>query len=471
MTTTEIIAPTYDRAALRPRILHLGFGGFARAHPMVFLNEGLAARGGDWGAVVARLHSGAEGLRALREADHLYHVAEADGDRIAIRRIGAVIGTLHPLNDGTDAIPDLMATEALALVTTTVTEKGYCAVNGRLDRDHPGVIGDLASPTRPGTAIGVLVEGLARRRAARLGGLTILSCDNLPENGALTRRVVLDFARACDADLAEWIEGQVRFPNSMVDRIVPAMGEEGHRILRDALGRDDPNGILCEPFRQWVIEDDFAAGRPPFAEGGAQIVADVLPFEEMKLRMLNGAHTALACLGQLLGHDTVADCMGDAALRRAIRHLMMHEQAPTLNMPDGVDLAAYAEALLRRFANPRLRHRLAQIATDTSQKIPQRLLAPAEVHLRRGTPWDMTALAIAGWIALLRRSDEIADPRADELRAASRADDPVSAILALGGIVPDSLRARPDFVTEIHAAHDLIQTRGVARIIATRAPS
>nr|WP_226898451.1 mannitol dehydrogenase family protein [Mangrovicoccus algicola] len=433
--------------------MHLGFGAFARAHPMVYLSEGLAKAGGDWGVVVARLNSGRADMDALDAADGRYHVAEADGEGVTLREIGVVAATRHPARDGVDAIPDLIASPAMSVILLTVTEKGYCARSGRLDRDNPGVIADLAAPAQPGTAIGVIAEGLARRRAAGHGGLTVLSCDNQPENGHLTRQVVLDFAEARDPALAAWIAETCTFPSSMVDRIVPAMTEESHALLADLLGRPDPNGIVCEPFRQWVIEDSFAAGRPPFAEGGAELVEDVRPFEEMKLRMLNGSHTMLACYGQLAGHETVDGCMGDAGLRELARRLMEEEQAPTLSVPASVDLPGYAAALLARFANPRLRHRLAQIASDTSQKMPQRLFAPASAHLDRAEPWPVTALGIAAWIRLLVLGRGSADPRAAELSAAAGAADPVAAVLALPGLVPADLAAAPGFLPAIRAAY------------------
>nr|WP_253949148.1 mannitol dehydrogenase family protein [Mangrovicoccus sp. HB161399] len=437
---------------MKPRILHLGFGAFARAHPMVYLSEGLAKAGGDWGVVVARLNSGRAAMDELDEAGHRYHVAEADGEGVTLREIGVVTGTLHPARDGVAAIPALIATEAMSVILLTITEKGYCARSGGLDRGNAGIVADLAAPEAPGTAIGVIVEGLARRRAAGHGGLTVLSCDNQPENGHLTRAVILQFAEARDPALAAWIAETCTFPCSMVDRIVPAMTEESHALLEDMLGRPDPNGIVCEPFRQWVIEDAFAADRPPFAEGGAELVEDVRPFEEMKLRMLNGSHTMLACRGQIAGHVTVDNCMGDAALRGKARSLMLEEQAPTLSVPESVDLAAYAEALLTRFANPRLRHRLDQIASDTSQKMPQRLFAPALVHLQKDEDWPVTAEGIAAWIRLLCDGRGSADPRKEELDAAAKEADPVAAVLALPGLVPAELAAQPGFLPGVKAA-------------------
>ena len=366
---TTLHTPRYDRDALRPRILHLGFGAFGRAHPMWCLDRGLEAAGGDWGVIAARMHSGADALDALDAADGLYHVAAADGETATLRRIGCVLGTRHPRRDGPDALPDLIASRDLSVVLLTVTEKGYCQTGGQLDTGRDDLRADLETPGAPRTAIGLLAEGLRRRRAAGGGPITLLSCDNIPANGDLLGRLVRDFAGRIAPDLPDWIDRTASFPNSMVDRITPAMDAAGHALIREATGTDDPNAIVTEPFLQWVIEDRFAGDRPPFAQGGAELVADVTPFEEMKLRMLNGAHTFLAHAGRLAGHETVAQAMSDPVLRAATRALMLREQAPTLDMPGDVDLAAYADALVARFDNTRLRHRLDQIAQDTSQKV------------------------------------------------------------------------------------------------------
>lgn len=459
--TAPVSACSYDRTKLRPRILHLGFGAFARAHPMVYLHHGLAQGAGDsdqeWGVVAARLNSGEQALSDLQDRDGLYHVAEAEGDSISLHQIGVLCGTCHPRRDGPTALPELIASPDLAVILLTITEKGYCMRDGALDRAHPGIQADLeGSGDAASTAIGVIVAGLARRRAAGLGGLTVLSCDNLPSNGVLTRRAVLEFAAAKQDGLAQWIADQVAFPSSMVDRIVPAMTPASHATITEALGHADDHAILCEPFRQWVIEDNFAGARPPFAAGGAQLVADVQPFEEMKLRMLNGAHTALAWMGQLLGHETVSDCMEDAELRAMAQRLMLMEQAPTLSLPEGSDTDAYATALLRRFANPRLHHRLAQIAMDSSQKMPQRLFAPVLDQLKAGRPWPVSALAIAAWIEGLRRLPPLDDPRQAELRAAAAGPDPVAEVLALPGLVPADLLVQAEFGDRVRAAHHLL---------------
>ncbi|AKO95268.1 Mannitol-1-phosphate/altronate dehydrogenase [Marinovum algicola DG 898] len=459
MTDLEITheAPAYDRAALKPRILHLGFGAFGRAHPMWVLDRGLDATGGDWGVVAARLHSGAEALSALDRAEGRYHVAAADGESARVRRIGCVIASLHPRRDGPEALLDLIASGGLEVVLLTVTEKGYCQAGGRLDTSRDDIKADLSGDSAPSTAIGILAEGLRRRRTGGAGPITLVSCDNMPGNGNILRQVVLDYAAEIDAELPGWIEANAAFPNSMVDRITPALDDAGRALVEQAAGGEDANGIVTEPFLQWVLEDHFAGARPPFAEGGAELVEDVTPYEEMKLRMLNGAHSFLAHAGRLAGHETVAEATGDAVLRQAALKLMLDEQAATLDMPEGVDLPGYAEALIARFANTRLRHRLDQIAQDTSQKMPQRLFAPASRNAAAGRPWPLTALAIASWIAALRDLPPVADPRQDALRAAAAGADPVADVLGLDGPTDLSETLTP----AVQTAFDAITSQGI----------
>ncbi|ADZ71625.1 mannitol dehydrogenase family protein [Polymorphum gilvum] len=472
LTTTT---PGYDRSALQPRVLHIGFGAFARAFLAAYLDETLDAAGGDWGMVAVRLQSGADDLDALDAAGRVYTVAAADDEGIEARMIQALVGTRHPARDGIDALLGHFEHPALAIVSLTVTEKGYCSRAGRLDAEHAGIRQDLATPEVPATTIGVLVEGLRRRRAAGLGGVTVLSCDNLPDNGTVCRAVVTDYARRRDPALAEWIDAHVTFPCTMVDRIVPALDADAQALLR-AIGADDATGIVCEPFRQWVIEDHFVAGRPDFALAGAEFVADVRPFEDMKLRMLNGSHSFLAYLGALAGVETIADCVADPAFRAAARGLMLKEQAPTLSMPDGIDLEAYAAALLKRFANSRLKHRTRQIATDGSQKLPQRMLASVRHHLRQGTPWPRLALGIAAWMAYCRGHDEtgaelpLSDPLAEPIRAiaATTADGSahVAAMLKLDSVFAPDIAGDAAFRSPVEAAYLSLRRDGVRASLA-----
>lgn len=415
---------TYDRSKLRPRWLHIGFGAFARANPLCVLHRGLVTDPtGDWGVIVARLNSGRDALDHLDHARGIYHVLAADADGLHAEQVGCVIGTRHPDRDGADALPMLIASPELAVISLTITEKGYCSGPDGLDFDNPTIRAELAGAP-PRTAVAVLVAGLARRRAAGHAGLTLLACDNLSGNGAKLARAVDDFARATDRQLADWIADACRFPCSMVDRIVPAMTAPDHARVRSTLGQNDPSAVICEPFLQWVIEDSFAADRPPLAKGGALLVTDVQPYEDMKLRMLNGAHSLLALLGGQAGLATVDACMADPPFADAVAHFHAQEAAPTLPPLPGIDLTRYAEDLRARFRNPALKHRTAQIASDTSQKLPQRILAPLRWHLaQRGTVPPMMALVLASWLIWLRGHGddgcalEVNDPRAETLRA------------------------------------------------------
>ncbi|WP_210260043.1 mannitol dehydrogenase family protein [Hongsoonwoonella zoysiae] len=466
-----VLRPNYDRERLKPRILHIGFGAFARAHLLVYVDEVLRKTDGDWGVCAVRLNSGAEELTALDSADHLYTVAEVDDGGITARSVGAVVATCHPKRDGADALFARFEDPDLSIISLTITEKGYCQKDGELDLDHKGIQADLATPEGPGTAIGYLVEGLRRRKEKGLGGVTLLSCDNLPNNGAVCRNVVLAFAQRRDPGLVRWISENVSFPSAMVDRIVPALDDEGRAVLRSVLeGKDDPNGIVCEPFRQWVIEDEFAAGRPDFDLAGAQLTDDVRPFEEMKLRMLNGSHSFIAYLGALAGHETVSACMNDASFRAATFGLMMKEQAPTLSMPEGVDLDAYARALIARFSNSRLKHRTTQIASDGSQKLPQRMLESVRYHMRTGGDWPRLALGIAGWMAYCRGKDDhgnplpLNDPMAEKLAdIAMTTEDGVEyvrEVLERSGVFTPMLSEDTGFRTRIAAAYRSLRENG-----------
>ena len=469
-----VIRAKFDPASLRPRILHIGFGAFARAHLMVYLQEGLNAAGGDWGVVACRLNAGAEELSALDDAGRRYLVAEIDGDGVTAREIAVVVGTRHPGRDGIDSLVDLIASEPLSVISLTITEKGYCCRNGQLDLDHKGIRADLENPESPKTAIGVIVAGLARRRAAGLSGLTVLSCDNQPDNGRLVRAAVLAFAHQRDGRLADWIDAHVTFPGTMVDRVVPALDDEGRALLQQINGdRADDNGIVCEPFRQWVIEDDFAVGRPPYAEGGAMLTDDVRPFEMMKLRMLNGAHTFLAMLGSLSGIETVDACMADPVFRKAARSLMLDEQRPTLPAIEGVDIEAYADDLIARFANPKLKHRTGQIAWDTSQKLPQRLLHAIDENIVAGRSWPLQALAVAGWMRFVKLAAEsggtLTDPLSEQLLAIARDRDGealVDGLIAIDTIFDAELAAHSAFRAAILKAYDSIVENGPREAVA-----
>lgn len=328
------------------------------------------------------------------------------------RVVGVVKAALHVQVDGLERVLAAMCEPQIAIVSLTITEKGYChsPATGQLLLEHPMIAADLQNPHQPLTAPGIIVEALARRKAAGLPAFTVMSCDNMPENGHVTRQVVTAYAREVDAELAIWIEQNVTFPSTMVDRIVPAVTPETLDKIEQLTGVRDPAGVACEPFRQWVIEDTFVAGRPLWENAGATLVADVVPFEEMKLRMLNGSHSFLAYLGYLAGYQHINDCMADDNYRLTAQALMLREQAPTLKV-QGVDLQRYADQLIARYRNPALRHRTWQIAMDGSQKLPQRMLdllagilLIIAILICWRWAWRGGCVTLAAWMSRVRRS-------------------------------------------------------------------
>ncbi|MCM7513560.1 fructuronate reductase [Enterobacter hormaechei] len=467
--------PRYDRALLRSRIVHFGFGAFHRAHQALLTNRVLNARGGDWGICEISLFSGDVLMSQLRAQDHLFTVLEkgADGNQPII--VGAVNECLNAKLDSLAAIIEKFCEPQVAIVSLTITEKGYCIdpATGRLDMQNGRILHDLEHPSEPHSAPGILVEALHRRRERGLPAFTVLSCDNIPDNGHVVKNAVLGMAAKRSAELAGWIEAHVSFPGTMVDRIVPAATDASLAEISRELGVDDPCAISCEPFIQWVVEDNFVAGRPEWEAAGVQMVQDVLPWEQMKLRMLNGSHSFLAYLGYLAGHAHINECMQDDSFREAARRLMLNEQAPTLRITD-VDLTAYADSLIERFANPALQHRTWQIAMDGSQKLPQRLLDGIRVHLARQTPWPLLALGVAGWMRYVSGTDDqgnaidVRDPLSEKFRAIAEASsdaERVNALLTLKEIFGDDLPQNPVFVDAIAGAYRRIARLGARQAV------
>ncbi|MEC9484051.1 MAG: mannitol dehydrogenase family protein [Halomonas sp.] len=464
-------------------IVHLGLGAFHRAHQAVYLERHLARHGGGgWGISSANIRSNSHLVEQLRTQGQRYHVAEfADREHVTVREIAAIRETLYAGADGPDreALLGRMANPEVRIVTLTVTEKGYylSPAGGTLMTDAPGIAHDIAQPESPCTAPGMLVEALARRQKAGLPPFTVLSCDNMPDNGKRTRQAVIDLACQRDAALAEWIAQHVAFPNSMVDRIVPAMTEQDFARLA-ALGVDDAAAVVCEAFSQWVVEDDFPQGRPDWEHDGVEMVHDVAPFEAMKLRMLNGSHSLLAYLGALDGVETVADAVSRHNIAALLKRYMQDEAAPTLSMPAGTDLMAYAERLLARFANDSLRHRTHQIAMDGSQKLPQRWLSGAQARLEAKGSIACTALGVAAWIRYTRGDNLHGQPHAvddpmtatfaDLHRRHAESDDAlITAFLGLEAIFPRALAADSRFSRPVLAAYRSLKARGVAATLDT----
>ncbi len=393
----DIARPSYDRTAAVPGIIHLGLGAFHRAHQATFVDDCMKSGETEWGIVGASLRS-ADTRDALAPQDGLYTLSIVDGDGERLRVIGSLLETLVAPDDP-GVLLDVMSAPHIRIVTLTVTEKAYLrASTGDLDLNHPDIVWDLANPSKPRTIHGFLAEAIARRRAARSAPFTILSCDNLPSNGATLKRLLVTFAKVRNAELGAFVEREIACPSSMVDRIVPATTDEDRARIAERLGVDDAWPVTTEPFLQWVVEDDFPAGRPQWERFGVQMVGDVAPFEEMKLRLLNGSHSSIAYLGLLLGKPTVSDAFSDPLIRRFVARLWA-EAIPSLPVDADLNPAAYTTQLEKRYDNPALRHRTAQIANDGSQKLPQRIIAVALERLAAGGSIRHLMLAPAAWLA------------------------------------------------------------------------
>ncbi|HEY7808375.1 MAG TPA: mannitol dehydrogenase family protein [Croceibacterium sp.] len=419
----------YDRDAQAVGIVHFGLGAFHRAHEAWYTD--LAISGGERGWGIAGVSLRSDGVaRQLSPQDSLYSLTERGGAGDTTRIVGSVREALVGERDRA-AIVRHMAMLECHVVSFTVTEKGYArAADGSLD-----------STLAEASFYQLLAEGLAERRNAGLPGLTLLSCDNLPGNGRQLERLVRQWLALREPDLVGWFEAECRCPNTMVDRIVPATTPGDLDSVEGCLGLRDEGAVFAEPFSQWVIEDRFAGPCPGWDKVGAQLVADVAPYETAKLRVLNGAHSAMAYLGLERGHEFVDQAIADPALRPLVEQLMRREAAASFEPARGQDLGAYADALLARFANPALRHRLAQIAMDGSQKIPQRWLASLAVHQRRGEWCQATLTALAAWLRHVRGGAGVDDPLAGELAAAWRENGASGIVPALFG--PGGLLASP----------------------------
>ncbi|MBA2522435.1 MAG: mannitol dehydrogenase family protein [Solirubrobacterales bacterium] len=420
--------PTYERKALQPGVVHFGVGGFHRAHQAVYLEE-LAERGisNEWGVTGVSLNHSA--MRdSLAPQDWLYTLVERGEDGDQARIIGVMGSCLFARQEAAAVLGKLAATET-RLVTMTVTGDGYNIdpTTGEFRHDRPGTLADLRLPERPSTVIGYIVEGLRLRRDAGLPPFTVLSCDNLPSNGAVAREAVVSLARLRDPDLAGWIECEGAFPSSVVDRITPKTGEAARRLVLDDFGIADRWPVVAEPYSQWIIEDHFCNGRPPLDEVGAKFVSDIAPYELTKKRLLNGSHCALGYLGYLAGHRRSADAMEEELIRDYLEATMEDEVSPLLPEAPGMDLAEYRETLLERFSNPSVGDQLSRLCARGSTKMPAYLLPSAADAVAARRPHSLLALAVAAWFQYLRGTDahgasiDVEDAQADRLQGLAQA--------------------------------------------------
>jgi fructuronate reductase len=452
----EVVLPPEVTAESSVGIVHLGIGAFHRAHQAVYTQAAMATAADPRWGIAGVTQRSASVQAQLAPQDGLYGVLESAPERTRLHLVGAVREVVYPAGEQA-RLDEFFDDPAVAVVTLTVTEKGYRRDGaGRLDLSDPQVAADVRRGADPVSAVGRLVRGLQRRSLGCQAPVTVLSCDNLTSNGEVLHRLVLDFVGALPspegAPLAEWLEANVTFPCSMVDRIVPATTGADRERAAALLGLADEGLVVAEPFSQWVIEDHFAGERPVWEKVGAQLTADVAPYELMKLRILNGSHSTLAYHGALAGYQTIAETVADARLLDVARGLIRDDVIPGLVAPDGTDLTAYGDTVLQRYENPALAHRTVQIAMDGSQKLPLRLLGTIRTAVEQGRTARYAARGVAAWMAYVASPCgrtgaplPVDDPMADRLQGLVRGrTDPA-------GIVEDLLAVEEIFGTDLPA--------------------
>jgi mannitol 2-dehydrogenase len=462
--------PVYDRDLVTPGIVHIGVGGFHRAHQAMYLdrlmNEGKAL---DWGICgVGVLPADRKMKEVLDAQDGLYTLVLKHGDgTYEPRVIGSIVAYLFAPDDP-EAVIEKMAAPSIRIVSLTITEGGYniSDVTGEFDAANPDVAADLEPGAVPRTVFGLVTEALRRRRERGAAPFTVMSCDNLQGNGQLARRAFTAFARLKDPGLGDWAEQQVRFPDSMVDRITPATTDADRAEITERFGIADRWPVVSEPFTQWVLQDTFTAGRPPYQDAGVQVVADVEPYELMKLRLLNASHQALCYFGYLCGYRLVHQAARDPLFQAFLLGYMDDEATPTLPPVPGVDLTDYQHTLLDRFCNPQVRDTIARLCAESSDRIPKWLLPVIRAQLATGGQIRRSAAVVASWARYAEGTDEqgqpinVVDRLADTLveLARQQRQDP-DAFIANRQLFGD-LAANERFRTAYRSALASLHTRG-----------
>jgi len=409
-----VATPTYDRSMLTAGIIHFGVGGFHRGHQAKYLdalmNEGKAS---DWAICgMGVLPSDAHMRDVLKASDGLYTLVakNPDGTR-DVRVIGSIIDYVFAPDDPAAAV-ERLADPAIRIVSLTITEGGYNFhhVTGEFDLDNAAVKADLADPTNPGTVFGLVCAGLRLRRERGITPFTVMSCDNIQENGHVAERMFSAYARALDPEFAEWMKARVPFPNSMVDRITPSTTDADRADVADTYGIEDGWPVGCEDFCQWVLEDKFADGRPPYEDAGVQVVKDVAPYELMKLRLLNASHQGLCYFGYLAGYRAVHDVARNPLFSRFLLRYMDEEATPTLSPLPGVDLEAYKHKLIDRFSNEYVADTVARLCAESSDRIPKWLMPVVRDNLATGGAVELSAAIVASWARYAEGTDEHGEP-------------------------------------------------------------
>ncbi|HEY5811940.1 MAG TPA: mannitol dehydrogenase family protein [Terrimicrobiaceae bacterium] len=455
----KIQIPRYDRQKVGQAIMHVGVGGFHRAHQALYtddlLNQGEDPR---WGYCGVGLLKHDSRLRdVMRAQDCLYTLVERSLAGDSARIIGSIVNFAFGPDDPQKVI-EQMASPETSIVSLTITEGGYYIdqATGELDAKHPDLQHDLAHPHEPSCSFGFLLEAFDRRRLRGLAPFTLMSCDNIQSNGEVAKKMLMAFAELRDSALRNWLEQNCLFPNSMVDRITPATTDEHRTLVREKFGIDDGWPVMTESFKQWVIEDHFVQGRPKWEQVGAQMTTDVLPYEKMKLRLLNASHQALCYIGMLLGYQLVHETMEDADIRKLVEKMMDEDVTPILSAVPGVDLGEYKKTLIERFANSAIRDQLSRIGIYGSSGIPKFVLPSIIEQLARGGPTKLLSFTIAAWFRYLNGLDEkgkempMLDPMASKLRErAKAAGKDARQLLGMREVFSEELAASPPFVQQV----------------------
>ncbi|AXY41040.1 mannitol dehydrogenase family protein [Halomonas sp. JS92-SW72] len=463
----DVGVPAYDRRGLAPGILHIGLGNFHRSHMAVYLDR-LLERGEahDWAIIGSGvMPADARMRKRLQQQDWLTTIVDLDPGGSSARVVGAMVDFV-PVEPA--AIVKALCDPRIRIVSLTITEGGYFldTATGRFDASHPRIRADAAAPSAPRTLFGMLVKALAERRARGLGPFTVLSCDNLPGNGNITRHIVVGLAELIDPDLADWIRREVTFPNSMVDCITPRTTARERELVSRRFGIRDAAPVVCEPFRQWVVEDRFCAGRPRWETVGVQFVDDVSRHETMKLRILNAGHASIAYLAALLGYRHVHRAVADPDIRDWLLALQQREIIPLLEKADGVDYRAYLEGVLERFGNAEVGDTVARLCASGSTRQPKFVLPVIRDALARGRPIEGLALELALWCHFCRKAGEghgvpaLSDPLSSRLReGARRASRDPQAFLGVREIFHDLVDSR-ELLTALAGWLAVIDDRG-----------
>lgn len=468
-TRTDIQTPSYDRSGVTPGIVHFGVGGFHRAHQAVYMDSLLNAGGSrEWGISGVGILEADKHMRdVMREQDNLYTVLEKAPDgTITARVIGSIVEYLYGPDDP-QAVLERLAAESTRIVTLTITEGGYNLEPARkaFVADNPVLVAEAAGEGLPRTHFRFLYEALKLRRERGIAPFTVASCDNIQGNGDVARRTLVSYAAMVDQEFARWIEDNVAFPNSMVDRITPITSDADRELVKSKFGLNDAWPVTCEPYIQWVLEDSFPLGRPDYAAVGVEIVDDVEPYEVMKLRLLNASHQMIGYVGFLAGYQYVHEAMADEAIRGFIADFMEREAQPTLPDVPGVDLAAYRATLLERFSNPQIADTIARMCLQTSTTIPNFLLPIVRDQLAAGGPVSLTAVTVAAWAEYAEEKGgyTIVDRRREALVA--RARDPYPWAFIEDNELFGDLAENAVFRDEFASARESLRHKGVQQTL------